>query len=198
MQRLQELPLSRITVRMICEDCEINHNTFYYYYGDIYAVIHEFFEENLRYVEEVYVETDSWEQSFIRAVQPALEYRTALYHIYHSLRREDLERYVYQVGRDVMRRFLHRIHPEIAASEGDRDLLAHFFCCALTEMVMQWVARGMREDPELFINRVGFLLDGTIEEALRRSAAEGKPGERFCLEEQAGQEREPARGRRRT
>lgn len=32
---LQDKPLDKITVKDICEMCEINRNTFYYYYSDI-------------------------------------------------------------------------------------------------------------------------------------------------------------------
>lgn len=36
---LQDKPLDKITVKDICEMCEINRNTFYYYYSDIYQVL---------------------------------------------------------------------------------------------------------------------------------------------------------------
>lgn len=38
---LQEKPIDKITVKDICELCEINRNTFYYYYSDIYQVLEE-------------------------------------------------------------------------------------------------------------------------------------------------------------
>ena len=60
MNRLNKEPLSRITVRALCEDCGINHNTFYYYYADIYAIIQEYFQENLEDVIAAYDETASW------------------------------------------------------------------------------------------------------------------------------------------
>lgn len=174
MRRLNEEPLSKITVRTLCEECGINHNTFYYYYADIYAIIQEYFEEQLSEVEKVYSETDSWEEAFIRAVQPALENRRALYHIYYSVRREDLENFIYTAGRDIMVHFVHSRSPEVPAKEEDRGLIAEFFCCALTELLLRWIGGGMKEPPEEIIRRIGFLMNGSIEEALRRSAEEGK------------------------
>ena len=38
---LQEKSIDKITVKDICELCEINRNTFYYYYSDIYQVLEE-------------------------------------------------------------------------------------------------------------------------------------------------------------
>ena len=120
MELLNEEPLSRITVRSLCEECGINHNTFYYYYSDIYAVIQEYFDEQLQEVQKVYSDTDSWEEALMRAVQPALENRRALYHIYYSVRREDLENFVYNVSGDVMKHFVDSRSPEVPAWEEDR------------------------------------------------------------------------------
>ena len=171
MNRLNKEPLSRITVRALCEDCGINHNTFYYYYADIYAIIQEYFQENLEDVIAAYDETASWEKSFLVASRPALENRVALDHVYHSIRKEDLENYIYNVSGGIMIRFVNSIHPEL---QEDRLLIAHFFRCALTSIVLHWIDGGMKEKPEYIINRIGFLMDGSIEEALRRSADEKK------------------------
>ena len=48
---LEEKTLDKITVRDIVEKCEINRNTFYYYYRDIYELLEEVFRvetENFR------------------------------------------------------------------------------------------------------------------------------------------------------
>ncbi len=65
LKRLNEEPLSKITVRTICQDCGINHNTFYYYYSNIYAVIREYFDEYLADIEETYYEAE--ESAFFRS-----------------------------------------------------------------------------------------------------------------------------------
>lgn len=173
-RQLNEQPLSKISVRGICDELKINHNTFYYYYSDIYAVIQEGFAEDLKQVELTYRKTDSWEQAFIRAVQPIMRNRKATYHIYCSMRREDLENYIFGIGSQIMKRFVAGICPDVPARQGDRDLIAHFYSCALTEILLQWLAGGMRQQPEDMISRVGFLFDGSIEEALRRSARENQ------------------------
>ena len=98
----------------------------------------------------------------------------ALDHVYHSIRKEDLENYIYNVSGGIMIRFVNSIHPDLDADQKDRNLIAHFFRCALTSMVLHWIDGGMKEKPEYIINRIGFLMDGSIEEALRRSADEKK------------------------
>ena len=44
---LQEKSIDKITVKDICEMCEINRNTFYYYYRDIYEVLEDFIKREI-------------------------------------------------------------------------------------------------------------------------------------------------------
>ncbi|MEW9125178.1 MAG: TetR-like C-terminal domain-containing protein, partial [Thermotaleaceae bacterium] len=53
---------------------------------------------------------------------------------------------------------------------GDKKLIASFYQCALTEMVLRWISSGMKEEPETIIRRIGKLFNGNIELSLKRSA----------------------------
>lgn len=170
MEQLESKPLSEITVVGLCKSCGINHNTFYYHYPDIYAVIQEYFDNCLKDVIAVYDETLSWERAFDKAIEPVLQHKKAVYHIYDSVRKELLIYYFYQSSLNVMDKFAHSILPEVKATEKDRSLIARFFASALTALVLSWVKEGMKENPYQLVERFGFLFNGSIEEALRRSA----------------------------
>lgn len=167
---LNKHPLNKITVKDIATACEINRNTFYYYYTDIYALLAEIFQSELQTVIDEYNDTLSWEESFIVATKFALENKTAIYHVYNSMQREELVNYVYNVSGNVMSRYLEKVGEGIPASLEDRKLITSFYQCALTEMVLRWVASGMKEDPDTIIRRIGQLFDGNIELSLKRSA----------------------------
>jgi AcrR family transcriptional regulator len=167
---LNERPLNKITVTAIVTECEINRNTFYYYYTDIYAILSEIFQTQLQTVIDEYNDTLSWEESFIVAANFALENRKAIYHVYNSMQREELEDYIYNVSGNVMIRYVEKVSDGIPASSGDKKLIASFYQCALTEMVLHWVASGMKEDPDTIIRRIGQLFDGHIALSLKRSA----------------------------
>ncbi|WMM26327.1 TetR-like C-terminal domain-containing protein [Tissierella sp. MB52-C2] len=167
---LNESPLNKITVKDIAIACEINRNTFYYYYTDVYALLSEIFQTELQTVINEYNDTLSWEESFIVAAKFALENRAAVYHVYNSMQREELVNYIYNVSGNVMMRYIEKVSDGISASLEDRKLIASFYQCALTEMVLHWIASGMKGDPDTIIRRIGYLFDGNIELSLKRSA----------------------------
>ena len=157
---LDEKPMSKITVKDIVERCGVNRNTFYYYYTDVYALLSELFQTELQTVTDEYNDTFSWEESFIVATKFALENKIAINHVYNSMQREELEDYIYNVSGHVMNRYVEKLSDGISASSGDKKLIASFYQCALTEMVLRWIASGMKEDPDTIIRRIGRLFDG--------------------------------------
>lgn len=167
---LNERPLNKVTVKDIAIVCKINRNTFYYYYADVYALLSEIFQTELQTVIDEYNDTLSWEESFIVAAKFALENKKAIYHVYNSMQREELVNYVYNVSGNVMMRYVEKVSDGILASSKDRKLIASFYQCALTEMLMRWISSGMKEDPDIIVKRIGQLFDGNIELSLKRSA----------------------------
>lgn len=167
---LNERPLNKITVKDIASACKINRNTFYYYYTDVYALLSELFQTELQTVIDEYNDTFSWEESFIVATKFALENKIAINHVYNSIQREELEDYIYNVSGHVMNRYVEKLSDGISASSGDKKLISSFYQCALTEMVLRWIASGMKEDPDTIVRRIGQLFDGHIALSLKRSA----------------------------
>ena len=167
---LNERPLNKITVKDIASACDINRNTFYYYYTDIYAILSEIFQTELEIVIDEYNDTLSWEESFIVATKFSLQNKTAIYHVYNSMQKEELEDYLFNVSGNIMSRYVEKVSDGISASSGDKKLIGSFYQCALTEMVLRWIASGMKEDPDTIIRRIGRLFDGHIALSLKRSA----------------------------
>ncbi len=166
---LNERPLNKITVKDIVTACDINRNTFYYHYPDIYAILSEIFQSELQNAIDEYNDTLSWEEGFLVATKFAMENRRAVYHVYNSMQKEELENYIYSVAGNVMYRYVERESEGIQASTKDKKLIASFYQCALTEMVLRWIGSGMKEDPNIIIRRIGELFDGHITLSLKRS-----------------------------
>lgn len=167
---LNEQPLNKITVKDLVTACEINRNTFYYYYADIYEILSEIFQTELKKVLDEYNDTLSWEESFLAAARFAIENKTAIYHVYNSIQKEELERYIYDTAGNVMTRYVEKMDEGIGAAASDKRTIALFYQSALTEMVLHWISAGMKEDPKEVILRVGKLFDGNIALSLKRSA----------------------------
>jgi probable dihydroxyacetone kinase regulator len=172
---LEEKPLDKITVKDIVEDCEINRGTFYYYYPDIYALVEDIFEDEVRRIASEHVRYDSWQEAFLAATQLAKKEKRQLYHAFNAISRDKLEAYLYRVSEQLMRDFVSQQAEGLDVAQEDKDFIAKFYVCALVGLTGQWIDSGMKEDPEYYIGKMGALFDGNIRLALEK-AAKKQPG----------------------
>ena len=94
---LEEKSIDKITVKDICERCEINRNTFYYYFSDIYEVLDALIEyETEQSLKEEDAEASFYEE-LLHKYHLVLNYRKAIGHLYTSKNRELISNYFYTV-----------------------------------------------------------------------------------------------------
>ena len=103
---LKNKPLDRITVKDICEQCEINRNTFYYYFKDIYDVLEAIFEDEVRLVMDEAKEGVTFHDAYARVAALILNNREAIMHIYASENGRVFRTYLDAVVTQVVRRFV--------------------------------------------------------------------------------------------
>ena len=176
LELLNEKPLDKITVKEIVDSCGINRNTFYYHFEDIHALLTFVLDGEVERVIAEHADVESLEEGFIEAARFALCNKRAVYHIYNSVSREDLERYLNSIAEDVVRRMVEGLYSEGEVSELDRELIIHFYKCGLSGMVMAWVGEGMKADPEQMIRSLGKLLEGSISAAMEKGRQRKRAG----------------------
>lgn len=166
---LNKKSLHNITVTEIAKQCKIERKTFYYHYENLPQLVKEIFDEELENVIEEFNETLSWEESFISAAKFILENKKVVKHMYESDYKIELEKYIFSLSGEIMRKYVERVAKDTKAQEIDIKLIAYFYQCALSSSLIQWVATDMKTDPKLVTRRLGKLMDGNILESLKRS-----------------------------
>lgn len=166
---LNTTSLDKITVKDIVNDCGVNRNTFYYYFQDIYALLEEIFKEETKNVLEENILYDSWQEGFLQVTKFAIENKQAIYHIYNSLSREKLESYLFSVTDNLMFSFVDSQSEGMDVSLDDKRFISDFYKHALVGLLLNWVNNGMKDDPKIFIIKIGELFEGNIKNALDNS-----------------------------
>lgn len=166
---LNKKSLHNITVTEIAKQCKIERKTFYYHYKNLPQLVKEIFDEELEDVIKEFNETLSWEESFISAAKFILENKKVVKHMYESDYKIELEKYIFSISGEIMRKYVRRVAKDTKAQEIDIKLIAYFYQCALSSSLVEWVATDMKTDPKLVTRRLGKLMDGNILESLKRS-----------------------------
>ena len=170
LELLNQYPLDKITVKDIVTACGISRNTFYYHYQDIYDLLRATFDA----VAELVLQEDvtTWQESLRSCTRFALENRRAVYHVYRSAHREQLERYLYRVTEERMDRLIRHLTAQMSISEEDVRYLTLFYKCAVVGILLEWLNADMKGDVDRLISRMGVLLEGNLRLSLERVGGE--------------------------
>lgn len=179
---LNKKKLHNITVTELAKACNIERKTFYYHYDNLTELVKEIFDEELERVIEEFNETLSWEESFILAAKFILDNKKVVKHIYESDYKIDLEKYIFSISGEIMRKYVIRAAKDTKAQEVDIKLIAYFYQCALSSALVQWLATDMKTDPKTITRRIGELMDGNILLSLKRSEKLEKFTQNFDIE----------------
>ena len=162
-QMLEEIPFDKITVSALVRRCEISSNTFYYHYQDIYQLLDLWISNELsRFVPGEDSEFTDWKLATKALMRDCREHSRIIYHIFNSISRDRLERYVFTLTDDAFFQVVRRIAGDQLAEETALEIAA--FCrYAYIGFFMQFLWNRMQSDIDESVDRLGVLFDGFVE-----------------------------------
>lgn len=172
MQVLKNKPLDKITISDLTSVCGVNRQTFYYHFHDIYDLIdwiyvtkgEEAIGQNRTYT--------TWQEGLREIMKLMRHYREFVLQTFHSRSREHLQ----QILLLSSSRMIKRITQEVSAGRlnpDDEQFIADFYKYAFTGIVLEWIDRGMKEDPAVIVRRMDLIVHGNIKDAAQRLKQNG-------------------------
>ena len=99
---LQKKFLDDITVKELVEECEVNRQTFYYHFRDIYDLLEwTLLNETSKALggKKTYA---TWQEGFLNIFEWVQKNKAMVSNIYHSVSREHIERHLYEITYDLL------------------------------------------------------------------------------------------------
>lgn len=159
-------PLSKITISDIAKDCGINRMTFYYHFKDIYDLIEWICTEETARAINGKKTYETWQQGFLQTFQMVLENKPFISNVYHSISREKIEDYFYAITYDLLIGVVEEKAVGMKVSEESKKFIANFYNFAFVGLLLDWIKKDMREDPQLIIDQLSTLIQGEVSRAL--------------------------------
>lgn len=167
---LNEYPLSQITIKKIVEDCGINRNSFYYHFSDLPALIEEIIEEEIDRIIQDHPTIESFEECLDVAISFGLQNKRAAYHIFNSINRDILEKYLLNMCQYAVTKYIDTMSSGMSVKEEDKALIIRFYKCECFGQIIEWMNNGMKDDILEQFHRFCDISKGMTADLLRRSA----------------------------
>lgn len=165
---LTQKTLDKITVIDIVEDCEVNRQTFYYHFQDIYDLVEWIFATDAAKALDGKKTYNTWQQGFLQIFEYVLDNKELVMNTYHSVRRDQLEHYLYDVTYGLLIDVVEEKAVGMKVREEDKQAIAHFYKFGFVGLMLEWINSGMKEKPEHIIEQLSILMKGNITRALEK------------------------------
>lgn len=162
---LKEKSFNKITITDIADNCAINRQTFYYHFQDIKDLVEWLCIDEVDNILNKNDECEKWEDMFLTIFKVVLKEKEVVENIYHSVSVEVLRTNLYRLVYPI-------IYSEIVEEskgknlrEEDKKFITDFYKYAFVSIVLDWIDKGMIENPEIIVLKVSNLITGTINHA---------------------------------
>lgn len=163
---LAEKPLEKIAVKDITTDSEVNRQTFYYHYKDVYDLIEWILISEGRNELGDYEAYDSWQEGLLKIFYYALNNKYLMLSTFHSIGREQLERFLYSEVYNLLLIIVNGQTSSSNVSDINKSFIADFYKYAFVGVIFQWIRTGMEEEPKLIVNKISQLFSEDIQTVL--------------------------------
>lgn len=165
---LLQKPLDKITINDIAEDCGINRMTFYYHFKDIYDLIEWSCVEDARRALEGKKTYDTWQQGFIQIFHAVRENKVFVMNVYRCVSREQVEKYLVPLTDQLIMGVIAERSAGMTVREEDKQFIAQVHSYSFVGLMLDWIKDDMRAEPELLVNKLALVIQGSISAALER------------------------------
>ena len=121
---LLQKPLDKITISDLTADCGISRMAFYYHFKDIYDLVEWVCLEDAARALQGKKTYDTWQEGLEQIFEAVLENKPFILNVYRSVSREQIENYLFQLTRALIRGVVEEKAAGTGISEEEKSFIA--------------------------------------------------------------------------
>ena len=168
-QMLLKKPLDKITISDLTDDCGISRMAFYYHFKDIYDLVEWSCMEDATRALQGKKTYDTWHEGLKQIFEAVLENKPFIMNAYHALSREQIENYLFMLTHNLLMGVVEEKSKGLEVTEEEKSFIADFYKYGFVGLVLEWIDKGMKEDPKQIIERLNALIQGSFAHALNNA-----------------------------
>lgn len=161
-------PLEKISIRELSEHANVNRQTFYYHFEDIYDLLKWTFQQETLQLLAVHENDLIWKEGLLRLFKYLDENREICVCALRSLGRGHLKRFFYADIHATFGKVIKEFGEKLQAPEEYMSFLTHFYTLSLGSLVESWLMGEMDQTPEQIIEMIDIFIGDQLAGAQQR------------------------------
>lgn len=166
MEMLEKVPLEDITVKDIVSRCGVSRQSFYYYFNDIYDIVEWIFLQETEKEVAEYSNINTWYFGYMLVLKWIKKNRLLVLNTYKSVRRDYIENFLNRVLYPYIEKVVEEQAQGMRVTKEQKEFIANFYTIAINAISLEWINKGLKENPEEISERVGIIIKGSCKKAL--------------------------------
>lgn len=161
---LDKKSIDKITVKEICVQCDVNRQTFYYYFTDIMDVFKFIFSEELSAEIAQNRTVETWAGGFLATMNYLKRNSRMTLHVYHSSYWPEANTYFTNLANKLLDDVVEECASKsgVRLSEKDQTFIVNFYRHVFNGLIIDWVSQGMEGNPQIILKKLLIMITGNI------------------------------------
>ncbi|MDO5398271.1 MAG: TetR-like C-terminal domain-containing protein [bacterium] len=159
---LSKKTLDRITVKEIVENCNVNRQTFYYNFQDIYDLMEWLFQDDLENALENKKSFGNWQDGINVIFNYMSANKSFVLNAFNSLSRPALEKYLKKCVRPDIEGIVDSQIQNLHITEEDKDFIINMYVMAIIGIVFDWIDNDMDSEYSKHLEQLKKLINGSL------------------------------------
>ncbi|MBL4933248.1 TetR/AcrR family transcriptional regulator C-terminal domain-containing protein [Clostridium paridis] len=161
---LNKKSIDKITVKEICEHCNVNRQTFYNHFTDIMDIFKYIFFKELSMDIAQNRTFETWSGGFLATMNYLKKNSKMILHVYNSSYLTEANTFFISLSNrlldDVVEECVKKM--EVKLNDKDRSFIVNFYRHVFNGLMTDWVNEGMEEEPEIILKKLLVMITGSI------------------------------------
>ena len=161
---LNKKSIDKITVKGVCEHCDVNRQTFYNHFTDIMNVFKFIFFQELATEIAQNRTFENWDNGFLATMNYLKKNSKMILHVYNSSYWPEANNYLIDLStrllEDVVDECVEKM--EVKLKDKDKNFIINFYRHVFNGLLIDWVSEGMEEQPEIILKKLLIMITGSI------------------------------------
>ena len=163
-EMIEEMPFDKITVLALVKRCEINHNTFYYHFQDLYELLDKWIQYEIDKLVKALEDPTDLKAEMKAVFQACKEYPKIINHILSSLSKEQLEYHFFIKTEDSISKYIKKQLEDAGKYLSDEQIqsTAEFCRFALAGYFLKFNYMQPKPDVDEYVNHFEWIFDDLV------------------------------------
>ncbi|MBU3188983.1 dihydroxyacetone kinase transcriptional activator DhaS [Clostridium bowmanii] len=165
---METIPLAKLSIHQIVDNCGINRQTFYYHFKDKFDLVNWiYYTEAIENIDNS-IKYGHWTDEMYKTLIYFMDNKSFYINALSTPGQNAFDGFLFEKTYDLIMGVINDISTGIKVSDTDKNFIADFYTYAFVGITIQWIKNNMKEPPKKVVGDLNDMVEGSMLGALTR------------------------------